>query len=160
LIVQIYIDDIIFDAINEYLCKDFAKCLQDKFEMSMMRELNFFLGFQIKETKDDIFINQRKYIKNLLKRFGMEHVKIIDILMRISIKLDIGENSMNVDITKYRGMIISLLYLIASRHDIMFCACFRQTCLKESHVSVVKHIFYYYFHVIIDLELWYPKKIS
>ena len=77
LIVQIYIDDIIFDATNEYLCKDFAKCLQDKFEMSMMRELNFFLRFQIKETKDDIFINQRKYIKDLLKRFGMEHLKII-----------------------------------------------------------------------------------
>ena len=77
LIVQIYIDDIIFDATNEYLCKDFAKCLQDKFEMSMMRELNFFLGFQIKETKDDIFINQKKYIKYLLKRFGMEHLKII-----------------------------------------------------------------------------------
>jgi len=77
LIVQIYIDDIIFDATNEYLCKDFAKCLQDKFEMSMMRELNFFLHFQIKETKDDIFINQRKYIKDLLKRFGMEHLKII-----------------------------------------------------------------------------------
>ena len=122
-----------------------------------MRELNFFLRFQIKETKDDIFINQRKYIKDLLKRFGMEHVKIIDTLMRISIKLDIDENSMNVDITKYRGMIISLLYLIASRHYIMFCACF-QTCLKELHVSVVKHIFFY-FHFIIDLGLWYQKKV-
>jgi hypothetical protein len=78
LIVQIYIDDIIFDAINEYLCKDFAKCLQDKFEMSMMRELNFFFGLQIKQTKNDIFINQSKYIKDILKIFRIEHIKVVN----------------------------------------------------------------------------------
>jgi len=86
----------------------------------------------------------------------MEYIKIVNTLMRTSIKLDIGENSKKIDVTKYRGMIISLLYLSGSRHDIIFCVCF-QTCLKDSNVSVVKHIFYY-FHVIIDLGLWYQKK--
>lgn len=78
LIVQIYVDDIIFGATNESLCKEFAKCMQEEFEMSMMGELNFFLGLQIKQTRDGIFINQSKYTKDLLKRFGMEHVKDAD----------------------------------------------------------------------------------
>ena len=75
LIVQIYVDNIIFGATNESLCKDFAKCMQGEFEMSMMGELNFFLGLQIKQTDDGIFINQSKYIKNLLKRFGLKQAK-------------------------------------------------------------------------------------
>jgi len=131
LIVQIHVDDIIFDATNTSLCKKFAKCMQDEFEMSMMGELNFFLELQIKQTNDDIFFNQSKYIKELLKRFGMEHVKKADTPMGTSIKLDMDKNDKNVDFTKYQGMIGSLLYLIAGRSTIMFsvclCACF-QAC--------------------------------
>jgi hypothetical protein len=70
LIVQIYVDDIIFGASNTSFCKEFAKCMQDEFKMSMMEELNFFLRLQIKQTKDNIFINQGKYIKDLLKDLG------------------------------------------------------------------------------------------
>ncbi len=62
LIVQIYVDDIIFDSTNKNLCKDFSKIMQDEFEISMMTELNFFLGLQIKQTKGGIFLNQSKYI--------------------------------------------------------------------------------------------------
>lgn len=159
LIVQIYVDDIIFGATNESLCKEFAKCMQEEFEMSMMGELNFFLGLQIKQTRDGIFINQSKYTKDLLKRFGMEHVKDADTPMGTSTKLDMDEKGKTVDITKYRGMIGSLLYLTASRPDIMFsvCLCARfQACPKESHVSAVKRIFRY-LHGTINLGLWYPK---
>jgi hypothetical protein len=81
LIVQIYVDDIIFGATNESLFKDFAKYRQEEFKMSMMEKLNFFIGLQIKQTKDDIFINQSKYVKDLLKRFGMEQVKEANMLM-------------------------------------------------------------------------------
>jgi hypothetical protein len=125
LIVQIYVDDIIFGVTNEYLCKDFAKCMQDEFKMSMKRELNFFIGLQIKQINDYIFINQSKYIKDLLKRFGMEHVKDVDAPMGTSTNLDIeeNENGKNIDITKYQDMFGSLLYLTASRPDIMFCIC-------------------------------------
>jgi hypothetical protein len=76
LIVQIYVDDIIFGITNESLCKNFVKHIQDELEMNMMRELNFILRSQIKQEKNRIFINQNKYIKDLLKIFGMEHVKV------------------------------------------------------------------------------------
>ena len=133
MIVQIHVDDIIFDATNTSLCKEFTKCMQDEFEMSMMGELNFFLELQIKQTNDDILFNQSKYIKELLKRFGMEHVKKADTPMGKSIKLDMDENDKNVNFIKYQDMIDSLLYLTASRSTIMFivclCTCF-QVCPK------------------------------
>ena len=75
LIVQIYLDDIIFCSTNKNLCKDFSKTMQNEFEMSMMGELKFILGIQIKQNKDGIFLNQSKYVKNLLKRVGLEMPK-------------------------------------------------------------------------------------
>jgi len=131
--VQIYVDDIIFSATNESLYKEFVRCMQDEFEMSMMGGLNFFIGLQIKQTRDVIFINQSKHINDLLKRFGMEQVKTADTPMGTSTKLDMDENSKNIDITKYQGMIGSLLYLIANRPDIMFSVClyaYFQACPK------------------------------
>jgi len=110
LIVQIYVDDIIFGVTNESLIKDIANCMQDEYEISMMREFNFFIGLHIKQTKDDIFINQSKYNKDLLKGFGMEHVKEANTFIATSTKLDMDENDKNVDITKYRGMIRSLIF--------------------------------------------------
>ena len=75
LLVQIYVDDIIFGATNDSLCKEFSNDMQSEFEMSMMGELNFFLGLQIKQTKNGIFISQAKYCTELLKRFGMKNSK-------------------------------------------------------------------------------------
>jgi len=73
LLVQIYVDDIIFGSTNESLCKEFSIDMQSEFEMPMMGELNYFLGLQIKQTNDGIFVNQAKYCKELIKRFGMEN---------------------------------------------------------------------------------------
>ena len=72
LIIQIYVDDIIFGATNYCLCEEFFKLMQGEFEMSMMGELKFFLGLQIKQCKDEIFINQTKYARDILKKFGMD----------------------------------------------------------------------------------------
>ena len=72
LIVQIYVDDIIFGSTNETLCKDFESCMKKEFEMSMMDKLNYFLELQIKQRSDGIFINQAKYTKKLIKKFGLE----------------------------------------------------------------------------------------
>lgn len=158
LIVQIYVD-IIFGATNENLCKEFAKDMQGEFEMSMMGELNYFIGLQIKQTNDGIHLNQIKYIKNLLKRFEIESSKPVATPMSTLIKIDKDEQGKPVDEKKYRGMIGSLLYLTASRLDIMFsvCMCTRfQSAPKESHITAVKRIFRY----LVDtpnLGLWYPK---
>ncbi|KAM6587307.1 hypothetical protein CsatA_009912 [Cannabis sativa] len=159
IIVQIYVDDIIFGATNDALCEEFSKCMHSEFEMSMMGELNFFLGLQIKQQKDGIFIGQTKYIKDLLQKFDLANAKSMNTPMSTSIKMDKDESGKNVDITKYRGMIGSLLYLTASRPDILFsvglCARY-QSCPKESHLSAVKRIFRYLIGTM-NLGLWYPK---
>nr|GEU65896.1 hypothetical protein [Tanacetum cinerariifolium] len=71
LMVQIYVDDIIFGATNKDLCKSFEKLMKDKFQMSYMRELTFFLGLQVKQKKDGIFISQDKYVVEILRKFGL-----------------------------------------------------------------------------------------
>ncbi|GKA27084.1 retrovirus-related pol polyprotein from transposon TNT 1-94 [Tanacetum coccineum] len=123
IIVQIYVDDIIFGSTSQNLCDDFAKIMHDEFEMSMMGELNFFLGLQIKQMEDGIFFNQSKYIKEMLKKFGLEDSKPTKTPMSTEIKLTKDDEADSVDSSKYRGMIGSLLYLTASRPDIMFSVC-------------------------------------
>lgn len=159
LIVQIYVDDIIFDSTNELLCKDFSSCMSQEFEMSMMGELKYFLGLQIKQNEEGIFINQAKYVKDLLKRFGYDNGTAKSTPMSTTIKLDKDDKGKEDDIKTYRGMIGSLLYLTASRPDIMFsvCLCARfQSCPKESHMLAVKRIFRYLIGTI-NLGLWYPR---
>ena len=115
LIIQIYIDDIIYGATNVSLCEEFSRSMHIEFEMSMMGELNFFLCLQIKQLKEGTFINQVKYIRDLLKKYNLEKVKAKSTPMGSSIKLDITEKGKPVNQTKYRGMICSLLYLMTSR---------------------------------------------
>ncbi|GJW58387.1 retrovirus-related pol polyprotein from transposon TNT 1-94 [Tanacetum coccineum] len=105
IIVQIYVDDIIFGSTCQDMCDEFAKIMHDEFEMSMMGELNFFLGLQIKQMEDDIFFNQSKYIKEMLKKFGLEDSKPMKTPMSSDTKLTKDEECESVDSTKYRGMI-------------------------------------------------------
>ncbi|GJW36093.1 retrovirus-related pol polyprotein from transposon TNT 1-94 [Tanacetum coccineum] len=159
IIVQIYVDDIIFGLTCQDMCDEFAKIMHDEFEMSMMGELNFFLGLQIKQIEDGIFFNQSKYIKEMLKKFSLEESKPIKTPMSFDTKLTKDEECELVDSTKYRGMIGSLLYLTASRPDIMFsvCLCARfQEAPKTSHLEAVKCIFRY-IKGTTHLGLWYPK---
>ncbi|GKA82156.1 retrovirus-related pol polyprotein from transposon TNT 1-94 [Tanacetum coccineum] len=159
IIVQIYVDDIIFGSTCQELCDDFAKIMHDEFEMSMMRELNFFIGLQIKQLEDGIFFNQSKYIKEMLKKFGFEDSKPMKTPMSTETKLTKEEEGEFVDNTKYRGMIGSLLYLTTSRPDIMFNVCLYarfQEDPKTSHLEAVKRIFRY-IKGTTHLGLWYPK---
>ena len=113
----------------------------------MMRELTFFLDLQVKQCKDGIFINQVKYIKDILKKFGFEDIREIDTPMSPITKLDKNEKQKDVNQKLYRDMIGSLLYLTASRPDIMFCICLCarfQACPKESHLIALKCIFRYF----------------
>jgi len=123
ILVQIYVDDIIFGATNDSLCKEFVTAMQGEFDKSMMGELSFFLGLQVKQTKDDIFLCQSKYCKEILKKFEMEKCKAAKTSMSTSGYMSADEAGTAVDQTKYRGLIGSLLYLTASRPDIMFVVC-------------------------------------
>ena len=87
LVAQIYVDDIIFGATNQSLCEHFAKEMQSEFEMSIMGELTFFLGLQVKQSKDEIFINQAKYIKNMLKKFRIQEVREVRMCTKSYIKV-------------------------------------------------------------------------
>ena len=161
LLVQIYVDDIIFGSSDSALAEEFSILMSSEFEMSMMGELNFFLGLQIKQTPEGIFINQAKYTRELLKRFGMDQ-KTSDTPMMKDLKLDADESGQSVDITQYRGMIGSLLYLTASRPDILFsvCVCARfQANPKVSHLNTVKRIFKY-LKGTTNLGLWYGRDSS
>nr|GEX76771.1 retrovirus-related Pol polyprotein from transposon TNT 1-94 [Tanacetum cinerariifolium] len=160
IIVQIYVDDIIFSSTCQDMCDEYAKIMHDEFEMSMMGELKFFLGLQIKQMEDGIFFNQSKYIKEILNKFRLEDSKPMKTLMSPDTKLTKDEECESVDSTKYRGMIGSLLYLTTSRPDIMFsvCLCARfQEAPKTSHFEAVKRIFQY-IKGTTHLGLWYPKR--
>jgi hypothetical protein len=129
-----------------------------RFEMSMMGELKFFLGFQIKQMKEGTFLCQSKYVKDMLKRFDMADSKPIKTPMALNGHLDFNEGK-SVDQKVFRSMIGSLLYLCASRPDIMLsvCMCARfQANPKECHLMAVKRIFRYLVHTP-NLGLWYPK---
>ncbi|GJU13776.1 retrovirus-related pol polyprotein from transposon TNT 1-94 [Tanacetum coccineum] len=147
-------------SINEEICvMNWPKIMHDEFEMSMMGELNFFLGLQIKQMEDGIFFNQSKYIKEMFKKFGLEDSKPMKTPISSDTKLMKDKEYESVDRTKYRGMIGSLLYLMASRPDIMFsvCLCARfEEDPKTSHIEAVKHIFPY-IKCTTHLGLWYPK---
>ena len=114
--------------------------------MSMVGELNYFLGLQVQQRKDGIFISQEKYAKNLVKRFSLDSKKHASTPMSSSVKLSLDLASVEVDPTLYRSMIISLLYLTASKPNIAFsvgvCARF-QAAPKESHLIAVKQIISY-----------------
>ncbi|GJZ80580.1 retrovirus-related pol polyprotein from transposon TNT 1-94 [Tanacetum coccineum] len=116
IIAQIYVDDIIFGSTSQNLCDDFAKIMHDEFEMSMMGELNFFLGLQIKQIEDIIFFNQSKYIKEMLKKFGLEDSKPTKTPMSTEIKLTKDDEADSVDSSKYRGTGIETVVYVDSDH--------------------------------------------
>jgi hypothetical protein len=93
--------------------------MQSEFEMSLLGELSFFLGLQIRQSNQGIFISQTKYIREMLKRFGMEDCKPVITPMQTSCKLSKDDDSKSTDHGKYRSMIGSLLYVTASRPDVM-----------------------------------------
>ncbi|GJX20677.1 retrovirus-related pol polyprotein from transposon TNT 1-94 [Tanacetum coccineum] len=116
IIAQIYVDDIILGSTSQNFCDDFAKIMHDEFEMSMMGELNFFLGLQIKQIEDVVFFNQSKYIKEMLKKFGLEDSKPTKTPMSTEIKLTKDDEADSVDSSKYRGTGIETIVYADSDH--------------------------------------------
>nr|GEU35513.1 uncharacterized mitochondrial protein AtMg00810-like [Tanacetum cinerariifolium] len=159
LLVQIYVDDIIFGATNKDLCKSFEKLMKGKFQMSLMGELTFFLGLQVKQKKDGIFISQDKYVAEILRKFRLTKGKSASTPINTEKPLLKDPDGEDVDVHTYRSMIVSLMYLTSSRPDIIFavCACAHfEVTPKASHLYAVKRIFRY-LKGNQYLGLWYPK---
>ncbi|GJW73718.1 putative ribonuclease H-like domain-containing protein [Tanacetum coccineum] len=159
MLVQVYVDDIIFGSTKKSMCTEFEDCMHKRFQMSSMGELTFFLGLQVKQQHDGIFISQDKYIADILKKFDFWSIRIASTPIESNKPLVKDEDGEDVDVHVYRSMIGSLMYLTASRPDIMFavCACARfQVTPKASHLNAVKRIFRYLKHQP-KLGLWYPR---
>jgi len=159
IVAQIYVDDIVFGATRDNDASKFAEVMESEFEMSMMGELTYFLGLQVKQSEDGIHLSQSKYAKELIKKFGLEDAKDFPTPMGTSNK-GLGSDSLGegVDEKLYRSMIGSLLYLTASRPDISFSVgiCERyQSAPKEVHLKAVKRIIRY-IKGTLDLGIWYP----
>ncbi|GJV83016.1 putative ribonuclease H-like domain-containing protein [Tanacetum coccineum] len=161
LLVQVYVDDIIFGFRKKSLCVEFEQMMHKRFQMSSMGELTFFLGLQVKQKDDGIFIGQDKYMVNILKKFDFATVKTASTPIETNKALLKDEEAEDVDVNLYRSMIGSLMYLIASRPNIMFavCACAKfQVTLKVSHLHATKRIFRY-LKGHPKLGLWYPRDL-
>jgi hypothetical protein len=111
LLVQIYVDDIIFGGSSHSLVSSFQEMMDNEFQMSMMGELTFFLGIQVKQTKQVTFVHQAKYTKDLMNKFNMAELKIVSTPMSMTTSLGPDEDGESVDQREYRSMIGSLLYL-------------------------------------------------
>ncbi|GJW71689.1 putative ribonuclease H-like domain-containing protein [Tanacetum coccineum] len=160
MLVQVYVDDIIFGSTNKSWCDEFEALMQSRFQMSSMGELTFFLGLQVKQNKGGIFISQDKYVAEILKKFDLVNVKAAITPMETKLPLTKDEEAFDVDVHLYRSMIGSLMYLTASRPDIMYavCVCSRfQVTPKTSHLNAVKRIFKY-LKGKPNLGLWYPRE--
>jgi hypothetical protein len=149
LLIQIYIDDIIFGGSFHTLVSRFQEMMESEFQMSMMGELIFFLGIQVKQMKQGTFVHQAKYTKDLMKKFIMAELKLVSTPMSFVASLGPDEDGEAVDQRECRSMIGSLLYLTSTRSDIQFamglCACFK-AFPRSSHQTTVQRIFRYLKH--------------
>ncbi|GJQ96148.1 retrovirus-related pol polyprotein from transposon TNT 1-94 [Tanacetum coccineum] len=144
LLVQIYVDDIIFASTNTAMCNEFANLMTTRFKMSMMGQMYFLLGLQISQSPRGIFINQSKYAFEIVKKYGMLTTDFVDTPLLEKGKLDEDLQGKQVDATLYCGMIGSLMYLTSSRHDLIHavCLCARyQAKPTKKHLQAVKWIF-------------------
>ncbi|XP_019058893.1 PREDICTED: uncharacterized protein LOC109116982 [Tarenaya hassleriana] len=162
MVVQVYVDVIVFGSISQKKVDGFVKMMTDEFEMSIFGELNFFLGLQVKQTDDGMFISQRKYARSLVRIFELVGSKSAKTPMSTTTKLIRDEDGEDVDTKLYRGMIGSLLYLTASRPDLCLsvgiCARY-QAKPKKSHLQAVKRIIKYV-KGTVEYDLHYTKDTS
>nr|GEY37958.1 retrovirus-related Pol polyprotein from transposon TNT 1-94 [Tanacetum cinerariifolium] len=159
LLVQIYVDDIIFASTYPKSCEIFANKMSSTFKMSMMGQMSFFLGLQISQNPRGIFMNQIKYALEILKKYGLESSTPVDTPMVKKSKLDKDRQEKLVDPTHFCRMVSSLMYLYASRPDIIFvvCMCARyQAKPTKKHLHAIKRIFRY-LKGTIHMGLWNPK---
>nr|GEV73636.1 retrovirus-related Pol polyprotein from transposon TNT 1-94 [Tanacetum cinerariifolium] len=159
LLVQIYVDDIIFASTDPNACDIFSNEISSKFQMSMMGQMSFFLGLQVSQSPEGIFINQSKFPLEILKKFGMDSCDYVDTPMVDRLKLDEDPLGIPVDQTRFCSMVGSLMYLTASRPDLIFsvCMCARyQASPTKKHIEALKQVFWY-LKGTINWGLWYLK---
>ena len=120
IVAKIYVDDIVFGVTSHSMVDHFVEHMSSEFEMSLVGELTYFLGLQVKQKCNGTFISQTKYAKNLVKKFGLESATLRRTLVGTHTKISQDGSSNNVDQTLHKSMIGSLLYLSASKPDLCY----------------------------------------
>ncbi|GKB48790.1 retrovirus-related pol polyprotein from transposon TNT 1-94 [Tanacetum coccineum] len=152
-------DDIIFASTDLKACDIFSNEISSKLQMSMMGQMSFFLGLQVSQNPEGIFINQSKFALEILKKFRMDSCVPVDTPIVDRIKLDEDPLGIPVDQTRFYSMVDSLMYLTASRPDLIFvvCMCARyQASPTKKQLEALKRVFRY-LKETINWGLWYPK---
>jgi hypothetical protein len=156
------VDNIIFGGSSHAFVAKFSDTMSRKFEMSMMGELTFFLGLQIKQTHKGTFVHQGKYTKDVIKKFNMGEAKPLSTPMLTTMALDEDKEGEAMDQKEYRSMIRSLMYLMVMRPDMQFavflCAHF-QSSLCTSHRQAIKRILRY-LRFTPEFGLWFLASSS
>ena len=155
-LVEIFVDDTLLRG-NDDQCKEFLEQMNKEFEMSMFGEIKFFVGLQIQQSKNGIYITQSKYIKDILKKFGMEDSKLVGTPMFTRLKFTKDDDSKEVGQTLYRSMIEKLQYVVHTRLDIALAVGIVARFLakhRENHMMVLK-IILRYLKGTKDYGLWY-----
>ncbi|GKD53942.1 putative ribonuclease H-like domain-containing protein, partial [Tanacetum coccineum] len=123
ILVQVYVDDIIFGSTKKSWCDEFEALMKSIFQMSSIGELTFFLGLQVQPKEDGIFISQDKNVIEILKKFDFDSMKTASTPIETQKPLVKDEEAVDVDVHLYRSMIGSLMYLTASRPNIIYAVC-------------------------------------
>jgi hypothetical protein len=139
LLVQIYEDNIILGGFSYVLVSSFQERMEKEFQISIMGELSFFLGIQVKQTNQGMFVHQAKYTKDLMKKLNMAKPKPVLTPKSMATVLDLDENGEPIDQREYKSMICSLLYLTTIRPDIQFVVCVH--AFKLPHALHIRHSF-------------------
>ncbi|KAL4011530.1 hypothetical protein IC575_028590 [Cucumis melo] len=162
IVAQIYVDDIIFGGFPKTLVNNFIDIMKSKFEMSLVGELSCFLGLQIKQRSEGIFISQENYAKNIVKKFGLDQSQYKRTPIATHAKITKASIGTAIDHKLYRSIVGSLLYLTVSRLDIVYAVgiCARyQLDPRISHLNVVKRIIKYV-HGTTDFGVLYSYDTS
>nr|GEV36238.1 uncharacterized mitochondrial protein AtMg00810-like [Tanacetum cinerariifolium] len=144
LVVQVYADDIIFGSTNPKYATLFSDLMKSRFEMSTIEEMTFFLGLQVNQSPNGIFINQSNYVNEILKKYELNTCDIIGTPMDIKDKLDLDQIGTLIDAMKYHGIIGSLMYIMSSRSDIVHATCdsgFKLTGFSDANYASCKDAF-------------------
>ncbi|XP_071727724.1 uncharacterized mitochondrial protein AtMg00810-like [Rutidosis leptorrhynchoides] len=159
ILVQIYVDDIIFDSTKQEIVDEFEQVIKDEFEMSKLGLLHYFLGLQVEQTDNGIFLYQAKYVNDILERFSMTQERPVSTPLAVNHGISLECEGEPVDPTYYRESIGSLMYLTASRLDIMFTICLcthYQVNPNTVHLTTAKRILRYLLHSP-NLSIWYSN---
>ncbi|PKA47383.1 Retrovirus-related Pol polyprotein from transposon TNT 1-94 [Apostasia shenzhenica] len=160
LIISIYVDDLLVTGDDEGLIQNFKDQMKSKYEMSDMGQLRYFLGLEVHQSSKGIFISQKNYIQNVLKRFRMNECKAIDTPLSTSDKLKKEDGAPEANSEIYRSLIGSLLYVTISRPDLMFAASLLSRYMHQpskKHFSTAKRVLRY-LKGTIDHGLFYRSE--